>query len=926
MKRKFTFFGICVLICTLMISLGSCQKDYSEDIADLQAQITANQNAITALNSAIASGKLIKTVATTSTGYTITFSDNTTISLNHGTNGTPGTPGTPGATGPAGATGFTPIIGIDADGYWTVVTTQGGTPARILVDGLPVFAKFTTDQFGANAQGFITINGVATSVYVPIIAYNDVTKKLQVTIKNADGTFSTYSVAVDENTFLRDDVVSIISPIGMSKVVIGFGNVPANNAAGYDLIRPQFAPGATKAQADAALTYAGLAYGQLVQSSGKLPLIINPAQAVLTGYKFEIIKKDGSLYTIQPNDAVETGYDLPFAQFAAAPSNGLYSLVLEPTAAAATLAAAAALYPAGYPGGAVGESYELAVRATKNGREVFSGYQYAVKVQQYTPVVYAPKATVDVTAGWPTVYVPIGTTKNLLDYYDKTAPAPTATLANSHFYKAGIKIMPGNSDIEPLISYTLDYGTTVTTTTTTTTVTNLNDKKVPFTLKTFDRAATYLESQIDVVFFSTLRTGTTATYTLPAISHVLTAAATPADQKDVLLTPSLFASLDAVGKTELWRNQATNVEVKLTYVNSAGATVNIPGVTYEFRDANNVAIAQDAAGTWGPILNVVGKVQDIRRIVFTFNEALALPGTYNAVMQFTDRRPHANTAAQMFTVNIPVTIENPTIASIATATDKKANVFNGQVLTVYGTSAVAPVQNIFPQYYDIHNAYVNLSTAAAPAAPLVPVANWGFVFDLVAPATTPSALLSTTLAGNNKERFNFGSALVGNTTIGKPYVNYSVKLFYYFFGNTANKQLLETITVIAKSEIKEGNKVDLTPLAATGLPATMQVTNGDLATVRNFLPYYRINDYLGTNLNLFAAGRDTRAVTVTATAPATLAHLISITVNGNDFDVKATNNVAELPTAFVDIPVKLEITDKFDVKTEYSLNVRVVKP
>ena len=184
MKRKFTFFGICVLICTLMISLGSCQKDYSEDIADLQAQITANQNAITALNSAIASGKLIKTVTTTSTGYTITFSDNTTISLNHGTNGTPGAPG---ATGPAGATGFTPIIGIDADGYWTVVTTQGGTPARILVDGQPIFAKFTTDQFGANTDGFITINGVATNVYVPIITFNEGTNKLQVTIKNTDG-------------------------------------------------------------------------------------------------------------------------------------------------------------------------------------------------------------------------------------------------------------------------------------------------------------------------------------------------------------------------------------------------------------------------------------------------------------------------------------------------------------------------------------------------------------------------------------------------------------------------------------------------------------------------------------------------------------------------------------------------------------------
>ncbi|NCB18168.1 MAG: hypothetical protein EOM61_00940, partial [Bacteroidia bacterium] len=77
MKRKFTFFGICVLLCTLMISLGSCQKDYSEDIDDLQRQINENKTAVAALNQAIASGKLIKTVATVTGGYQITFSDNT---------------------------------------------------------------------------------------------------------------------------------------------------------------------------------------------------------------------------------------------------------------------------------------------------------------------------------------------------------------------------------------------------------------------------------------------------------------------------------------------------------------------------------------------------------------------------------------------------------------------------------------------------------------------------------------------------------------------------------------------------------------------------------------------------------------------------------------------------------------------------------
>ena len=501
MKRKFTFFGICVLICTLMISLGSCQKDYSEDIADLQAQITANQNAITALNSAIASGKLIKTVATTSTGYTITFSDNTTISLNHGTNGTPGTPG---ATGPAGATGFTPIIGIDADGYWTVVTTQGGTPARILVGGQPVFAKFTTDQFGANAQGFITINGVATSVYVPIIAYNDVTKKIQVTIKNTDGTFTTYSVAVDEDTFLKSDLVSVVSPIGMTKVLINYGFVPASTAPATSIIPADVSavtPGAPYTAAKA-FSFSGKNYNDLLRSEGKLPVIINPAQAILTGYTFEVIKKDGTNYSIQPG-AIVDGFNGAFTQFAAAPSNGLYTLPFNPSRPDAAAAEIAALYPAGYPGGLAGESYELAVRATKGGREVISGYQYAIKVAKDVNTIYNYKPAVanviDATVAgvdpniypWK-VYVALGTTKNLLTYYEKWntwtgAPlAPSQAVTNADFFKSQISIVPtpGNTDVENFITVS---GTSVTTSTTAATVSNLNNKTVPFKLETLDR-------------------------------------------------------------------------------------------------------------------------------------------------------------------------------------------------------------------------------------------------------------------------------------------------------------------------------------------------------------------------------------------------------------------------------------------------------
>ncbi len=62
-----------MLVCTLMISLGSCQKDYSEDIDDLQEQINDIKGDIAALNQAIAQGKIITSVSNVTGGYEITF-------------------------------------------------------------------------------------------------------------------------------------------------------------------------------------------------------------------------------------------------------------------------------------------------------------------------------------------------------------------------------------------------------------------------------------------------------------------------------------------------------------------------------------------------------------------------------------------------------------------------------------------------------------------------------------------------------------------------------------------------------------------------------------------------------------------------------------------------------------------------------------
>ena len=940
MKRKFTFFGICVLICTLMISLGSCQKDYSEDIADLQAQITANQNAITALNSAIASGKLIKTVATTSTGYTITFSDNTTISLNHGTNGTNGTPG---------ATGFTPIIGIDAQGYWTVVTTQGGTPARILVAGQPVYAKFTTDQFGANAQGFITINGVATSVYVPIIAYNDVTKKLQITIKNTDGTFTLYNVAVDEDTFLKSDLVSVVSPIGMTKVLINYGFVPSSaayTASTTTTIMPVTAgPGGPFTVAQA-LAFAGKTYDDLLRSEGKLPVIINPAQAILTGYTFELIKKDGTNYAIQPG-AIVDGFSGAFTQFAAAPSNGLYTLPFNPSRAAAAAASIAALYPAGYPGGVAGESYELAVRASKGGREVISGYQYAVKVAPDVNTFYEYKApaanVIDATVAgtdpaiypWK-VYVALGTTKNLLTYYDRTASwggaITSTTVTNADFFKSQVSIVPtpGNTDVQNFITVS---STSVTTGTTAATVSNLNNKTVPFKLETFDWRGMYRPDKgIEVVFYSALNN---AVSDIAIGTHILTDVAANRT-KSVMLT-SMFTQLDGLGKTELWRNQATNVRVR--FYAADGVTINAtPGVSYQFKDANDFNV-----GGADAILTALADVQNVRKIVFTFDETVAVPGNFVAKLEFVDRRAYATETP--FKLSMPYAVANPDITTILNnMKEHKANLFEGSLLTVFGTinPLVSPlVQTANPDFYNLSEAYVNLKDVAKVPT-TAGIRRWAFVRTLPTPTASILNSIVPLVPVNGTEQFDVRAT---SATVGTMYNNYTVVLKYYHFGNVLNSVDVETINVIAKSAIREGNTQLLTPPVASGLPATLQVVNGDVATVRNISDYVRANDYIGNNLNAFKvtapavmdpriatlAGRPAIAVLNQALdGSTTYAHLVSVVralttdANPHEWYITATTNVSTI-TQDTEVPLTIEITDLFHQKLRKEIKVLVKK-
>lgn len=994
MKRKITFFGICVLFCTLVISLGSCQKDYSGDIDQLKADVAANKLAITSLNSAITAGKLITQVTAITGGYTIKFSDNTTINITNGTNGTNGT------------AGFTPVLGVDANGYWTVKTTATGTPTQLLdAGGLPIKAKLS-DQLGINSTtGFLTVGGVVTTVSVPMITLVTTTTPNTLLIKFVDATtglYVSYNVLIAADVVNTGDIIGIVSPIGITKAKFNYGYVPGNTAGEIPSINPVTA---TTAGVTTALTFAGVTYDALLRAEGKLPIIINPAQASLVGYKFEVVKQGleatptvPALYALQPDANVlpTEGFTGAFIGFnAAASSNGLYTLTIKTdTKAKANAARTAVNYPAaGYSfTNSTGESYELAIRATKGTtREIFSGYQYAIQVNQdintdytwnlWTSGVYTNKVISVTIPPDPAVnaykaYVAIGETKDLLDFYLNNATA--AKLKSTDFYKSAASIIsiPGNTDIESFVTMQAENATTrsrttVSTTNTSITVSNLNDRVIPFKLQTFDWRGMYYETKgLSVVFYSAMNNILTPN---TSFTHVLTASTTPyAKTKTVLLanptsSTAFFAQTDALGKTELWRTNAYDVEVKLTYGTPA---VAIPGVTYEFLDQNGNVVSE-GSGTWGPKLSTASIVEQARKIRFIFAEGTALPGSYTAVLQYKDRRPYAGTPT---TYSMPFVIENPDLsATFALLKTHKANLFEGaDLLTVYGTYptpgvyvAATAQTNVNTAYYDLFNAYQYLyyNPAIDPADLLVPTTWWKFVKITPTP-TTPTGVLSNPLtAGIPLLAGNTDRYIIEYHTM---YTNipYSIKLVFYYFANVNNSTILETIRVQAKSEVKEGSIVANTVAKPAGwlLPATLQVTNGDLVTAVPLSFYYKAQDYLGFNLKAFGrdgvlnavvAPVDTRIdiantsalgvakVEVISDDP-TYAHLVAVTAghpgaaagvmataaiaaNPLDFTIKATNAVAVIQADVV-VPITVKITDIFGQVLTTKVNVTVKKP
>lgn len=868
MKSKLNFFGVCALTCALVLSLFSCTKDLQDQIDKLTTDVAA-------LQSAINSGKLVKSVNPVAGGYDIVFSDNSTIRINHGTNGTNGTPGTPGTPG---AAGFTPIIGIDASGYWTVVASQGATPVRIKnASGNEVKASMSDNL--TLVDNYLAVNGVKTTIYIPNIAYNATSRTLMIWAKNEDGTSTMYNVPLANEIVLTTDIIGLVSPIGNTKVLIQYGSVP------------------TTGNVASVLAWAGVTAGQSLGSDGVLPLIVNPSAAAIAGYTFEIIKADGTPYALQ--GVIEQGFDITkkFEQYtnpAAGGTNALYSIKLNPSLAEINA----------HMGTSVDkETKELAVRATKGTREIVSGYQYSIRVKKAIEQMVEPAAGI-------VKYIPTGKSVDVMTmFYQEVALTNKQSAAN--FYKTGVKYAAGtNEDIKPYITIS-DASSVITTSVGNHTVANLNGRVANFTLMSYDFIGKYKDRDVKFYYFTDL------TATVPdaaAINHTLTS--TAANQSVIINLDPMFTALDAVGKTALWRANASGIKlsVKIGSTTYSGVTdvFNATGITYSLLQLDGTTPATGAG--------------DIRKIKLHFNPQFALPESYTLKFEFADGRigvsipntPENVAAFGTFKFNIPVNISNPAAlpSNAAALLTHTAGLWTGNDLSVFGNNTSVTGQIANPSYYDLAGAYstsLNTELVNGTAAFIT--------------TSTADAGLITGYRNYLVQRQTDPPTANPYTTL---YTPKTVKLRYYWFGNAANYVDLETITVTAKSQIKEGKLVNVLNTLANGTHVTngsgvthtpLTVTHG-VAGTKNLAEYFKFTDYFNNDLTVFGTPHASVAA-VELVLDAQYDNLLIVT--GNTTVESKTSPLAPI-TGDVVVPIKVRVKDIFGLWFEGTVNVTVKKP
>ena len=209
MKKRILFaaFAACLLA-------GCDNDDLEKRVDSLENRLEIVEKTLTEINSGISSlqsivealqnGKSVSNVEETATGYVITFSDGSTITLKHGKDGANGQDGTNGQNATA------PVIGMDEfEGayYWTV--TIDGETKFMENNGKKVPVTGNTPKMGVDEKGFWTVDTGNGPEQVKDEEGNPIPARA-----GATGSFISDVVYTDKNiTFIFSDGTEITMPV-----------------------------------------------------------------------------------------------------------------------------------------------------------------------------------------------------------------------------------------------------------------------------------------------------------------------------------------------------------------------------------------------------------------------------------------------------------------------------------------------------------------------------------------------------------------------------------------------------------------------------------------------------------------------------------------------------------------------------------------
>ena len=869
--RRNIFKTICLVsVGALTLAVSSCAKNYDDDIKKLEQGIAANKQA---LEDALKSGKLITAVNAVSGGWDVVFSDGSKITVINGKNGTNGT---------NGQDAFAPVIGIDAEGYWTVITTKGGTATRIKdasgkeckavssvptpnaetktwwVDGkdtkVPCVGKDGQDAYspyidvtshnwmvyddatkqyvdtGVKADyspsqveiknGVLYIDGVATNATnIPNVVFNDLTKTVIVTIYDADGTPNSYELIQAMDVLVM--LTGIAPAAAENAITLNYGAVASTFPFPWSVDKIKYVK-------DQVLLPNG-------QSNVIMPIVVSPAGASLEDSEISLVNANEE--SVIPVLSVSKGYDADKYDFVmsntkAVSNNALWSIEL-------------GLTPENIK--AAGNAKHLALKVVINKGE-------ASERVLYTPYVYSLNA--NALAG-------------------KTIDAQNAVVALGEKYN----LYPNSKDIYKFVLapmaqkslITVD-GSSISTVETTATIAALEGQTVAHEIKALNYVGDTLAKTVNVKFYTSLGLSDA---TLPTIDKVYA--------ENVAEYASFDAVRSALGiKKDLWNANAKDFKVVVkdakgnVVVSQTAMPAKASGFDIRFtKDNKRAAIASNA---------------DINFVSVRMDSTIVPVGSYTATISYTDNR---DAAYKTFKVNVPVTVKNKAI-DFANEFVRVPALFSGNNAYIYGDmNAQNKAQEVAPTTYNLNALYSKL------------------------PASNLYVYKHNTAAAGKTEVWEVISADY-NVNAANMYKAETVKIFYRHFGNPANESLAETIVITPKSSVKEGE------LKST---KAFEITHGTSVTPIDMANYYSFVDHLKQDTKAFAgtAARDKKIAKLTVEANDANAPLIKITETAGVFTVVTTDRVAELQGDSANVGIKVTITDLFGQKYTKDITLVVKK-